>query len=170
MNFPDPKEEIVTYIPTMRAFALSLTRNTTQADDLVQDAFEKAWAGLDGYKPGTKMRAWLFTIIRNTYFSDRRKQAHRHTVHLANADATGVIAAAEDNPFAFDDFYAAFLTLPVNQREALSLVSVAGFTYEEAAKTCGVAPGTMKSRVNRARRKLAVLLDLEKPDGAVRED
>jgi len=73
MTSIDPKDEIVTHIPALRAFALSLTRNGALADDLVQDALEKGWLNLDKYAAGTNMRAWLFTILRNTYFSDRRK-------------------------------------------------------------------------------------------------
>ncbi|AJE46210.1 RNA polymerase sigma factor [Celeribacter indicus] len=157
----DPRDEIVEHLGAMRAFALSLTRNVAQADDLVQDTIVKAWSNIDKFQAGTNMRAWLFTILRNTFYSGRRKM--RREV----ADVDGVMAASlsekphHDGRLAMRDFEVAFAELPDEQREALILVGATGFSYEEAAETCGVAVGTIKSRVNRGRKRLAVLLNLD---------
>ncbi|MGB5556518.1 MAG: RNA polymerase sigma factor [Paracoccaceae bacterium] len=156
----DPRDEIVEHLPAMRAFALSLTRNGSSADDLVQDTIVKAWKNIDKFAAGTNMRAWLFTILRNTFYSDRRKSKREV------ADVDGKMAATlsqkpdHDGRMAMADFEAVFTELPSEQREALMLVGAMGFSYEEAAETCGVAVGTIKSRVNRGRTRLAELLGL----------
>ena len=140
---------------------MSLTRDSVAADDLVQDAVVKAWKNIHRFQPGTNLRAWLFTILRNTFYSDRRK-AKREV-----DDVDGALAATlsekprHDGALALTDFLAAFSKLPDEQREALILVGASGFSYEEAAHTCGVAVGTVKSRVNRARTRLVELLDLK---------
>jgi RNA polymerase sigma-70 factor, ECF subfamily len=157
----DPREELVEHLPALRAFALSLTRNSAAADDLVQDTIEKAWTNLSKFQPGTNMRAWLFTIQRNTFYSDRRK------AKFEVPDVDGHFAAAlsekpaHDGRLAFKDFRVAFNKLPDEQREALVLVGASGFSYEEAAMMCGCAVGTIKSRANRGRRRLAELLGLD---------
>ncbi len=157
---PDPREELIEHLAALRAFAMSLTRNSSAADDLVQDTIEKAWKNIDKFQPGTNLRAWLFTIQRNAFYSSRRK-AKREV-----ADIDGVMAAslaekpAHDGRLALTDFQRAFEHLPEEQREALMLVGASGFAYEEAAEMCGVAVGTIKSRANRGRRKLAELLGL----------
>ena len=156
----DPREELVQHLPALRAFALSLTRNASAADDLVQDTIEKAWSNLSKFEPGTNMRAWLFTIQRNTFYSDRRK------AKFEVADVDGHFAAAlsekpaHDGRLAFKDFRVAFNKLPDEQREALILVGASGFSYEEAAGMCGCAVGTIKSRANRGRKRLTELLGL----------
>ena len=161
---PDPKDELVQHLPAMRAFAVSLTRNASLADDMVQDALVKAWSNLEKFQPGTNMRAWLFTILRNTYYSNRRK-AKREV-----ADADGSITAGlsrkpdHDGRLNLMDFETAFAKLPEEQREALVLVGASGFAYEEAAETCGVAVGTIKSRVNRGRAKLVELMGMSDND------
>ncbi|WP_194093812.1 RNA polymerase sigma factor [Marivivens aquimaris] len=160
----DPREEIVTHLGPMRAFALSLTRNGAEADDLVQESLVKAWKNLDSFTPGTNMQAWLFTILRNSFYSSRRKVARE--VSDPDGIAAGALAEkpAHDGRLAMNDFMAAFQNLPVEQREALSLVGASGFSYEEAADMCGVAVGTIKSRVNRGRARLVELLQSEGVD------
>lgn len=153
---PDPRDELVTHLPALRAFALSLTRNGSAADDLVQDMVVKAWTNLDKFQPGTNMRAWLFTILRNTYYSDRRKR--RREV----PDPDGVMAAslsekpAHDGRLQMNDFRVAFNQLSDEQREVLILVGASGFSYEEAAEMCGVAVGDgeepRQSRTGQTRR------------------
>ncbi|AVL51556.1 RNA polymerase subunit sigma [Roseobacter denitrificans] len=156
----DPRDEIVEHLRTLRAFALSLTRNTAMADDMVQDTIEKAWRNIDKFEAGTNMRAWLFTILRNTYYSNRRR-AKREV-----ADPEGAMVEqlsekpAHDGRLHMTDFRAAFTQLPDEQREVLLLVGASGFSYEEAAEMCGVAVGTIKSRVNRGRKRLAELMDV----------
>ena len=158
MTAADPREELVEHLPAMRAFAISLTRNAAVADDMVQDTLVKAWTNIEKFQPGSNMRAWLFTILRNTYYSNRRK-AKREV-----ADVDGVLTnnlaekPAHDGRMQLADFRKAMGKLSDEQREALLLVGASGFSYEEAAEMCGVAVGTIKSRTNRARKELAVLL------------
>ncbi len=155
-----PKDELVTHLPALRAFALSLTRNRSTADDMMQDAVMKAWSNMDKFQPGTNMRAWLFTILRNTYYSSRRK-LNREVADVDNVFSdTLSVKPDHDGKLQMMDFKQAFDQLADEHREALVLVGVSGLSYEEAANTCGVATGTMKSRVNRARAKLADLLHL----------
>jgi RNA polymerase sigma-70 factor (ECF subfamily) len=148
----------------MRAFAYSLTRNDAAADDLVQDSLVKAWKNIESFERGTNMQAWLFTILRNTFYSNLRKS--RREVEDIDGIMAGKLSEKprHDGVLALDEFRRAFVTLPVEQREALSLVGASGFTYEEAAETCGVAVGTIKSRVNRGRSKLVDLLGLASPE------
>lgn len=148
----------------MRAFAISLTRNGAIADDMVQDTLVKAWTNIDKFEVGTNMRAWLFTILRNTFYSSRRK-AKREV-----ADIDGVLTdnlaekPAHDGHMQMNDFRKALDQLSDEQREALLLVGASGFSYEEAANMCGVAVGTMKSRTNRARVRLAELMGYDEDD------
>ena len=157
----NPRDELVDHLPALRAFARSLTREGASADELVQDTLVKAWTNMDKFQPGTNLRAWLFTILRNTFYSARRKTKREVS------DADGIHAARlatrpeHDGRLALSDFRDAFAHLPDEQREALILVGASGFSYEEAAEMTGVAVGTVKSRANRGRRKLAELLHLE---------
>lgn len=157
----DPRDEIVTHLNAMRAFAMSLTRNSALADDMVQDAVVKAWTKIDTFQPGTNMRAWLFTILRNTYYSHHRKA--RREVSDSEGEMSAQLAQKPDHDGRLNlrDFQTAFATLSDEQREALILVGASGFSYEEAAETCGVAVGTIKSRVNRARAQLSKLMHLK---------
>lgn len=157
----DPQEEMLEHLPSLRAFAISLTRDRVLADDLVQETIARAWANIDQFQAGTNMRAWLFTILRNFFYSMRRKQKREV------ADVDGELAAglsekpAHDGHMALQEFKNAFAQLRDEQREALLLVGVSGFSVEEAAKMCGCAPGTIKSRTARGRKQLAALLKLE---------
>ncbi len=156
----DPRDEVVEHLPAMRAFAMSLTRDGASADDLVQDTIVKAWRNFDKFAKGTNLRAWLFTILRNTFYSNIRKSKREV------ADVDGAMAATlsekphHDGRLAMADFEKVFTKLPVEQREALILVGASGLSYEEAAETCQVAIGTIKSRVNRGRAKLVELLGI----------
>jgi len=157
----DPRDEIVTHLPALRAFARGLTGDYTAADDLVQETVLKAWTKFHLYHEGTNLRAWLFTILRNTFLSVLRKRSREV------ADSDGVIAASltskpdHDGRLALQELNSALKQLPVTQREALLLVGALGFSVEEAAETCGCAPGTIKSRANRGRAALAKLLHLD---------
>lgn len=156
----DPRDALVGYLASLRAFAISLCRNMAAADDLVQDTIVKAWTNIDKFQPGTNMQAWLFTILRNTYFSSLRKT--RREV----ADPDGIHAASlftkpdHDGRLAFTDFRRAFDQLSAEHREVLILVGASGFTCDEASEMMGVAVGTVKSRTNRARKRLAELMGL----------
>lgn len=160
MTGNDPREELVEHLPAMRAFAISLTRNGATADDMVQDTLVKAWTNIEKFKPGTNMRAWLFTILRNTYYSSRRK-AKREVADVDGIHTEGLAEKpAHDGRLQMTDFRAAFAKLSDEQREVLLLVGASGFSYEEAAQMCDVAVGTIKSRTNRARQRLAELMQL----------
>ena len=156
----DPREQLMDHLPALRAFAVSLTRNPSSADDLVQDTVVKAWENIEKYQVGTNLRAWLFTILRNTFFSSIRRT--RREV----ADPDGVMAGKlsvkpdHDGRLALSDFRRAFDQLSPEHREVLILVGVSGFSYEEAAHMTGVAAGTVKSRASRARAKLCDLMGL----------
>lgn len=160
----DPRDEIAEHLGAMRAFAISLTRDPVAADDLVQDTIVKAWTNIASFTPGTNMRAWLFTILRNHFYTLRRRRVRE------SEDIDGAFAArlaerpAHDGRLAMRDFAAAFAQLPDEQREALVLVGASGFSYEDAARMTCVPAGTVKSRANRARRKLALLLGLDEDD------
>jgi len=157
----DAKAELIGHMKVLRAFAISLTRNPAAADDLVQDTVLKAWAKMDSFQEGSNMRAWLFTILRNTFYSNRRKAAREAE------DADGSIAArvaekpAHDGRLQLRDFRVAFDTLPPEQREVLILVGALQYSYEEAAVQCGVKVGTIKSRLARGRDALAEAMQLE---------
>lgn len=159
---PTPREAMLAAMPGLRAFAISLCRNRDQADDLVQETLLRACANLDSFKQGTNMGAWLHTILRNYFCSERRKQRGRmepidlHAQRLAAKPTQ--IAQAE-----YRDVCHALTKLPFGQREALILIGASGLSYEEAARVCGCATGTLKSRVKRGRADLAQLMAMEGP-------
>jgi len=155
----DFKRELVALIPQLRAFARTLTGNPTAADDLAQEAMLKAWDAREGYELGTNMKAWAFMILRNQFYSERRRSWR--SVQLDQEAAERTLVATDDpaSPVALDEVRQALAMLPEEQREALILVGAGGFAYEEAAEICGCAVGTVKSRVSRARRALQSLLD-----------
>lgn len=164
MSTLDPKDELVTHLPAVRAFALSLTRNRAVADDMMQDTVLKAWSNMDKFTPGTNMRAWLFTILRNNYYSSRRK-LNREVADVDSAFSDKLAVKPDhDGRLQMADFKVAFDQLGDEHREALILVGASGYSYDDAAEMCGVAPGTMKSRVNRARAKLTEMLELDDDD------
>jgi RNA polymerase sigma-70 factor, ECF subfamily len=155
------REEILAAVPSLRAFAISLCGHVDQADDLVQETLYRALAHIDSFQPGTNMPAWLFTILRNLFRSDYRKR--RREIE----DSDGKYAESlkshpeQEGKVEFEELRTALSKLPSDQREALILVGASGFSYEEAAQICNCAVGTIKSRVNRARSRLAELLSVE---------
>ena len=154
----DPKQDLLAAIPKLRAFAISLCGRTPRADDLVQETLTRGWANIKSFEPGSNMVAWLYTILRNEFYSEFRK------LRREVADTDGKYAArlatrpTQEGHMQFLDFRAALDRLAPDHREALVLIGASGLSYEEAAAVCGCAVGTMKSRVNRARTKLAELL------------
>ena len=157
-------------IPALRAFAVSLCGNPDRADDLVQETLVKAWTGLDSFVEGTNLTAWLFTILRNIYYSDYRKR-RRETADPDGAMAARLVAPASQlGHMDLLDFRQALQKLPADQREALILIGASGMSYDEAAAICNCAPGTMKSRVNRARARIAELLALGGERRSTEED
>ncbi len=159
------RDAIVALIPNLRAFARSLCSNPARADDLVQDTLVKALANMDRFQPGTHLRAWLFTILRNSYFSDLRKT--RREVEDVDGQHAAMLSDQPNQHGVADleDFKRAFATLNDDHREVLTLVGAFGLSYEEAAEICGCAVGTVKSRLNRARKRLGDMLGITPGDG-----
>jgi len=158
---PSVRETMLAAVPGLRAFAMSLCGKMDRADDLVQETLLRALSNIDSFTPGTNMSAWLFTILRNLFRSEYRKR--RREVEDGDGRFSASLKMQPDQPghMEFEEFRAALATLPPDQREALVLVGASGFSYEEAAQICGSAVGTIKSRVNRARTRLAELLAIE---------
>ena len=155
---PEVREAMLAAIPSLRAFAISLAYNVDSADDLVQEAILRAWANIEKFEAGTNMTAWLFTILRNGFYTQHRK-AKREVSDPEGSYAAHLGTAPEQNTKCdFQDMRTALAKLPVDQREALILIAAEGLSYEEAAQVCEVAVGTIKSRVHRARLRLAELL------------
>ena len=154
------RDEMVTLLPSLRAFARSLVTDHARADDLVQETVLKAWSNIDKFKTGTNLRAWLFTILRNTFYSDYRKKK-REVEDIDNEHALRMVTpAAQIAHLDMQDFQAALSQIKPEQREALVLIGASGLSYEEAAEICDCAVGTVKSRVNRARAAIADILKL----------
>lgn len=153
------RDEVVAQIPSLRAFAWSLSHNSADADDLVQDTLTKAWTHRDKFELGTNLRAWLFTILRNTYYTGLTRRRREVRDEDGKHAAALTSPATQDWSVAMRALQAAMQRLPDEHREALILVGAAGLTYEEAAEICGCALGTIKSRVNRARTRLLKLME-----------
>ena len=156
---PQFKNDLLGTIPSLRAFAVSLTQNSDKADDLVQETLVKAWDKHESVQMGTNLKAWLFTILRNQFYSDRRR-AWRQAPWDQEA-AERIPGGGEDQIFSaqLSDTARALRVLSDEQREALILVGAGGFSYEDAAAICKCAVGTVKSRVARARKALMEILD-----------
>ncbi len=163
------RDDLVAAIPNMRAFAISLCGNRDRADDLVQEALVKAWNHLESFEQGTNLKAWLFTILRNAYFSELRKTKREIADSEGQLAAKLSVPAEQQGHLDLVDLSRALSKLPPDQREALILVGAEGFSYEDAANISGCAVGTVKSRVNRARSRLNELMTTvpgEKPGAA----
>lgn len=153
------KAGLVTLIPHLRAFARTLTGDPTAADDLAQDAMMKAWDARASFEMGTNMKAWTFMILRNQFYSEKRRSWRQSQLDQEAAERTLVAIDDPAAPVALDELRMGLAMLPSEQREALVLVGAGGFAYEEAAEICNCAVGTVKSRVSRARRALQAILD-----------
>ncbi len=158
------KNDLLAAIPSLRAFAMSLSQNADKADDLVQETLVKAWNKHESFQMGTNIKAWLFTILRNEFYSQMRKRGREVQ------DSDGVMTArlavhpSQHGVLDLEDFRVALEQLPDDQREAVILIGASGFSYEEAAEICGCAVGTIKSRVSRARARLQDILQIAGED------
>jgi RNA polymerase sigma-70 factor (ECF subfamily) len=154
------RDGLLAAVPTLRAFAVSLSKNADRADDLVQETLVKAWDKQASFQPGTNLKAWLFTILRNEFYSQMRKR--RREVEDSDGAITARLSVhpAQDGSSDLNDFRKALELLPEDQREAIILIGASGFSYEEAAEICGCAVGTIKSRVSRARTRLQEILGI----------
>ena len=158
---PTLRDQLLAAVPSLRAFAISLCGRIDRADDLVQDTLVRALTHIDRFEKGTNLNAWLFTILRNLFLSEYRKR-RREVEDVDGIYAAGLTSIpAQGAHLDFEDMRRALAKLPDDQREALILIAAQGFSYEDAATICGTAVGTMKSRVNRARRRLSEQLGLQ---------
>ena len=155
----DFKADLQALIPFLRAFARSLCRNSDLAEDLAQDALLKAWRSRTSYTPGTNLKAWLFTILRNEFYSNRRRAWRQAPWDEDAAEKRPDLENHQMWKSELSDTVRALYYLTNEQREALILVSAGGFSYDEVAEICQCAVGTVKSRVCRARRNLMAILD-----------
>jgi RNA polymerase sigma-70 factor, ECF subfamily len=162
MTEPSPsfKKAMLAALPSLRAFAMSLTGRPDRADDLVQETVMRAWAKQESFQPGTNMNAWLFTILRNLFYSQMRKRGREVQDTDGAFTASLGVAPPQDGVMDLSDLKAALAKLPPDQREAILLIGASGFSYEEAARICGCAVGTIKSRVNRARNRLQEIMNV----------
>ncbi|SKA37016.1 RNA polymerase sigma-70 factor, ECF subfamily [Enhydrobacter aerosaccus] len=149
------RDDIVALLPDLRAFARFMCREREAADELVQNTVLMALDKQDQFTEGTNLKGWLFTIMRNRFYSDLRAQ-RRRPAPIDDTAATPL--AAVDNPeatLALKELSAALWDLSPQSREALILIGAGGFSYEEAAALCDCSVGTLKARVSRARKLLA---------------
>ncbi|QRM35995.1 sigma-70 family RNA polymerase sigma factor [Microvirga sp. VF16] len=155
------RDQLPACLPHLRAFALHLTHDPIRSDDLVQSTVLRAWANLDHFQHGTNLEAWLFTILRNSFYSEHRK--HRREIEDPDGGYARrlMVYPEQEHHLMLQDLQQALAQLSPEQHQALLLVAEQGKTYEDAAALCGVAVGTLKSRVNRARTQLAALLQME---------
>lgn len=154
-------EDIVALIPTLRAYAWTLTRKEQDVDDLVHDTLVKAISNIDKFTPGTNLRAWLATIMRNTFLNAIKKQSRMRTGHEDCVSSTLSVPATQEWALRGNEVMRIVSDLPLHYRETLILVVMLGESYDSAAKICGVQVGTIKSRVNRARVMVMEALDAE---------
>ena len=155
------RDALLAEIKSLRAFAISLCGSAALADDFVQETLLRAWSKSDSFEPGTNLRAWLFTILRNIYYSNYRKRSRE----VQDSDGTHarrvIVLGDQESHLDLEDFRQAMTKLPAEQREVLTLIGASGLSYEEAAVVCQVGIGTIKSRLSRARAKLVELLELD---------
>ena len=154
----DFRDQLGGVIPHLRAFGRSLSGSRDMADDLVQETLLKAWAARNRFHAGTSMRAWTFTILRNLFLSQMRRARFKGDWDDLAAERSLAAPASQHGSVDLSDMQRALMELPETQREALILVGAGGFAYEEAAEICGVAVGTIKSRVARGRVALEELM------------
>ena len=158
------RSELVGLIPQVRAFARFLCMgDRAAADDLSQEALAKAWQARASYQPGTQLRAWLFTIVRNVHISAKRRAWRSVAWDDDLAERRLHQSDTQHEPIELDEVRRAMKLLPEEQREALVLVTAGGLSYEEAAAICGCAVGTIKSRTNRARAALVQIMEKGRP-------
>ena len=169
-DFAAPQAEIVALIPALRAFARTFYRETSEADDLVQETLTRALASLHQFEPGSSMKSWLFTIMRNTFYTKVRIEAREAPGTAECVSERPAADATQEWSARGREIERAIQRLPERQREVLMLIGVLGVSYDEAARICGCAMGTVKSRLNRARLRLLEELGEATPNSSVEHD
>lgn len=156
----DVREQILVRIPGLRALAVSMCRNLDNAEDLLQDTILKAWININQFQPGTNVGGWLFTIMRNHFYSQYRKLKHEVEDVDGQYAIRQAVAPEQDGRLAKNGLECALSKLHAAERETLLLVALHGLTYAQAARLLDCPIGTIKSRVARARIRLAKLMSL----------
>jgi len=157
------QRDLLSLIPFLRAFSRSLCGERELADDLAQEALAKAWQSRDSFRPGSNLKAWLFTILRNQFYSDRRRAWRQAPWDESAVERVPAPRGEQTWAMHLSDTARALRGLPAEQREALILVGAGGFSYEDAARIANCAVGTVKSRVARARKALITSLEGQGP-------
>jgi RNA polymerase sigma factor (sigma-70 family) len=155
----DFRKSLTHITPHLRAFARTLCGSAENADDLAQTALLKAWAARASYRAGTNFKAWIFTILRNQFYSEVRRSRFVGEYDQDMAERTLSTKGGQEENIELADVIRAMEGLPANYRDALILVAVGDFAYEEVAQICGVALGTVKSRICRARAMLSAAIE-----------
>jgi RNA polymerase sigma-70 factor (ECF subfamily) len=169
LRMPDIHRDIEAEIPRLRRYARALVRDTTTADDLVQDCLVRALAKLHLWQEGTNLRAWLFTILHNQHVNNlRRTMRTGITVELREAEPQLIRAADQDTYLELRDLKRALAQLPESQRAAILLVTLEGLGYEAAAAVLGIPVGTVRSRISRGRDTLRLLMGARRDEPAKR--
>jgi RNA polymerase sigma-70 factor (ECF subfamily) len=166
--------ELVSLIPNLRAFGRHLSGDVQRGEDLAQETLTKAWASRHRFVMGTNMKAWVFMILRNVYFSEQRRNWRSRPLSPELAERTLVAVTGDTDRLELDELRRAMAMLSPDHREALLLIGAAGLSYEEASAITGCAIGTIKSRVSRARDQIAlfyaegdILPDIGRPHDAM---
>ena len=163
---PDPAviAQIEAEIPRLRRFARAMVRDATLADDLVQECLERALSRLHLWRPGSNLRAWLFTILRNLHINGIRRRQAVVDIDGEGQAAIGAASGAQIVRLELRDLRRALGMLPNEQREVVLLIGLEGISYGEAADILGISIGTVKSRLSRGRRALRLLMEGRTPD------
>lgn len=159
----DFQRDLIALIPFLRAFSRTLCGNRALAEDMAQEALAKAWRARARFEPGTNLKGWLFTILRNEFYSHTRSAWREAHWDADLGDRIPTVGREQESTMELSDTARALRSLPDSQREALILVAAGGFSYEDAAEICSTPVGTVKSRVARARAALLKILDSNQP-------
>ena len=163
MQMNETKNQMVHLIPKLRRYARALISDIDRADDLVQDTLTRALSRLELWKPGTDLRAWLFTIMHNVFVNDYKKNSRTGIkVSITEANEAEETLSYQDSPInaiELNDCIRSLMKLPIEQREVILLVALEGLRYTEVAEVMGVPVGTVMSRLSRGRNAMRVAME-----------
>jgi RNA polymerase sigma-70 factor, ECF subfamily len=150
---------IIEHVPHLRRYARALTGDFASAEDLVQDTIERGWKRMALWRPGSNLRAWLFTIMHNLYVNQMKAGLRRKSIGAEQNAVDAPIAPPQDNRLDLIDLNRALQRLPHEQREVVLLIGLEQMSYVEAAKVLGVPVGTVMSRLSRGREQLRTIMN-----------
>lgn len=150
----EPRLELREMVEPLSAFAHRFYKEPYDVEDLVQETLLRALANIDSYTPGTRMKSWLFTIMRNTFYNRSRVYRREHPAMASCVSESGVSPATQETSMECREVLEAIRALPLEQKEVVVLISVMGLSYEDASEICGCRLGTVQSRLYRARARL----------------